>query len=432
MSHNQNNAGVNVPNASFLQLAAMQGFFPNGQPQPLQQRNRPPRQEDEIQFSPLDYNIAFGKGLTKKAKKTNRTSPQNYSDQSIKGPTQSSIPQKRGPSVEVIDQRPLQRPRIEPERVMTPSLKDVNNFRKIDENYDDADEVEETESSYSSQSPASRSTTTNKNIRSKKSTAKKDTRYPARDVSQNFQNHQDFQHDYSEQPEPESDCEQLDPQIAVRIRRANRIKALKQPGYIKSKIHHPLSPSERVTLELRFCAQVTKIIGSKICVSMPPLPYDTEPIFQRLVSRFRARSDERKFTFPFFVLGKSLIFLVIQPSLMSTTAHSKISFLTLSGFWRCMCVSAIVLSVRSRSRVSRLVNLASAHNNILMLLGNARVMCYRMRLSSILDHRMRELRDALLCCELETEADDHEGRCKIIDEWFWEEDFEEDSHWTGS
>ena len=67
-----------------------------------------------------------------------------------------------------------------------------------------------------------------------------------------------------------------------------------------------------------------------------------------------------------------------------------------------------------------------------MLLGNARVMCYRMRLSSILDHRMRELRDALLCCELETEVDNHEGRCKIIDEWFWEEDFEEDSHWTGS
>lgn len=65
------------------------------------------------------------------------------------------------------------------------------------------------------------------------------------------------------------------------------------------------------------------------------------------------------------------------------------------------------------------------------VVGNARVMCYRMRLQSVLDQRMRDLKDALFACEVETEAEDHEGRCRIIDEWFWEEDFEEDSHWKG-
>lgn len=67
-----------------------------------------------------------------------------------------------------------------------------------------------------------------------------------------------------------------------------------------------------------------------------------------------------------------------------------------------------------------------------ILAGNARVMCYRIRLQSIVEDRMRQLRDAIITCEFETEKEDHAGRCKIIDEWFWEEDFEADNHYTGN
>lgn len=58
-------------------------------------------------------------------------------------------------------------------------------------------------------------------------------------------------------------------------------------------------------------------------------------------------------------------------------------------------------------------------------------MCYRMRLAAIVDDRMRQLNDCLKACEYDCDANDAEARLELIDEWFHEEDFREDAHWTG-
>ena len=59
-------------------------------------------------------------------------------------------------------------------------------------------------------------------------------------------------------------------------------------------------------------------------------------------------------------------------------------------------------------------------------------MCYRMRLGSIVDDRMRKIEDALTACENTVEADTHDKKCGIIDNWFAPDDFKKDSHWTGN
>jgi len=55
-------------------------------------------------------------------------------------------------------------------------------------------------------------------------------------------------------------------------------------------------------------------------------------------------------------------------------------------------------------------------------------MCYRMRLTSILDARMKEMKQCLNECEQDFAADDPDGRRNRINTWFSENDYKEATH----
>lgn len=58
--------------------------------------------------------------------------------------------------------------------------------------------------------------------------------------------------------------------------------------------------------------------------------------------------------------------------------------------------------------------------------GNPRVMCWRMRLESVLDQKMRGLKTCLKNCAENFDSDDMQGRMDYIDTWFNEEELQED------
>lgn len=53
-------------------------------------------------------------------------------------------------------------------------------------------------------------------------------------------------------------------------------------------------------------------------------------------------------------------------------------------------------------------------------------MCWRMRLESVLDEKMRGLKKCLKECEELYEADDADGRATHVDTWFTEEELVDD------
>lgn len=50
--------------------------------------------------------------------------------------------------------------------------------------------------------------------------------------------------------------------------------------------------------------------------------------------------------------------------------------------------------------------------------GNPRVMCWRMRLESVLDQKMRDLKTCLKNCVENFTPDDVQGRIDYVDTWF--------------
>lgn len=294
------NSGVSGESNLFLQLAALQRSSSTA-PEPNQQKGL----VYDSSTIPFPAIIPIGwQGMKKNNKAQNGKAVENVPN----GAITAASSQKRPSSVELVDQRPKQRRRIEPDRVMTPPLNEMHNSRMIDENYDESDEAEE---SLSDQSPGPHSTTTaqskGSSKKSKKTMAKR-THQRSKISSSLRTRHTDTGHPETQAPMPHgqthkdnelevesSHTTQVDPDMEIRDRRKQRAARRRQPGYTKSKPQNYLSPTERNTLEMRFCANVTKIIGSKICVSMPPLPYDQEPIFDRLRSRFRSQANERKY-----------------------------------------------------------------------------------------------------------------------------------------
>lgn len=53
-------------------------------------------------------------------------------------------------------------------------------------------------------------------------------------------------------------------------------------------------------------------------------------------------------------------------------------------------------------------------------------MCWRMRLESVLDQKMRGLKTCLKHCAENFAPDDMQGRCDYVDTWFNEEELQED------
>lgn len=117
---------------------------------------------------------------------------------------------------------------------------------------------------------------------------------PHRSESTDSETDQHSQHRraYSGTPALISEGAQSPPQgsHARPIRRATKLQ--RQPGSYRTPAYRPLTPADRTALELRFCAQVAKIIGSKRCVSQAPLPRDNLPIFVRFKERFGAHKPQ--------------------------------------------------------------------------------------------------------------------------------------------
>lgn len=77
------------------------------------------------------------------------------------------------------------------------------------------------------------------------------------------------------------------------------------------------------------------------------------------------------------------------------------------------------------------VSYSEERSPALIRLGNPRIMCYRMRLWSIVDTRLRELKSCLDFCAANFDPEDTIGMCNFVtNDWFSKEDFEPDNHHT--
>lgn len=245
-------------------------------------------------------------------------------------------------SVEVIDDRPRQRRRIEPDRVLTPPLNSNPDCNKVPSGNVKIEErspasllrerVNTGEINEYDAAPRSTKSILNNDTRMKKSR----TLSPFRQLK-NTRSQHEFQgspshglsrdsltnkpatptmrsrsrsssssnSDSQSKSHPRSRTKTGTPSIIAAgalspspsrdrnkrpIRRTTQSQ--RQPGSYRTPAYRPLTPVDRVTLELRFCAQVAKIIGSKCCVSEAPVPYDNVPIFQRFRQRFGGKNAE--------------------------------------------------------------------------------------------------------------------------------------------
>lgn len=176
-------------------------------------------------------------------------------------------------------------------------------------------------------------------------------------------------------------------------------KNRKQPGeqYYPT-FGEPLTTSDRKAIEMRFAAKIGKMIGSKICLSNPPKPADTKSIATRIKARFGGipgEEDERYHTVQDF----------------DRDVRSMLRMYTDLGGPCGKC--------RFKSK------------------GSDRIMCYRYRMQSVVDQRLRMLPDCIRACELEVDPTlepmkAQEARIKKVDEYFRDQDFEPDDHWDGT
>ncbi|KAK5939886.1 hypothetical protein PMZ80_008268 [Knufia obscura] len=392
----------------------------------------------------------LGKGLTKKSKDVPSQS-QRGRGSDASSPSNHTLQRKRTPSVEITDQRPRQRLRSEDSRVMTPPLNDNGNdniksedspmrdsdpfggfrpavpgqpltFGAIDE-YNAAppptrpqrsnDEIAERENLDTTHGPPqSRQPRTGRSSQAQPPPTKGHTANFLRTGNRPPINENYNTSDNEEEPEPESTSPTSNQNNPRRRRAPTGTPALlaqseidntdaprpsrprKAPGSYKTAEFKPLSPAEKNALEKRFCCQVAKIIGSKICVSRPPVPFDGVPILERLKDRLLGEgegegedeSDDKKYR-------------------TYTDFHTD-----------------------AKRMLGDYVKLGQCEGCPFEVTGNARVMCYRMRLISILDARMKEIKQCIYECEMDFAADDWEGRRRKVDEWFSREDFEAASH----
>lgn len=439
----------------------------------------------------------LGRGLTKKYKDAASPSPLNKSSDSATR-TNNPLQRKRTPSVEVTEQRPRQRLRSEDSRVLTPPLNENDGIKSEDGIMSDSDV-------FNSIVPAEHGQQTIPDIiyefnATPPLTRPQGSRYPEREPSNSNTSQRALQkweratsHIYRHQQpsiagrsadylknggrqinehysEEEEDTSQDLQQRPRKRRQATGTPALiaeatkdtpginhvaprsarprKPQGSYKTPEYKPLSPAERHDLEKRFCCQVAKIIGSKICVNKPPMPFDNVRIFDRLRERLLGKGfgggeegDEGRSKSPFTPCWLELIDVIDTPTDEGFTADSTEKYRTATDFQndaRRMLQDYVKLGhcegcpfeVTGMFYLLSCALSFSAFGSQLTDLGpgNARVMCYRMRLTSILDARMREIKQCIYECEIDFDASDWEGRRKRVDTWFSDEDFQEAGH----
>ena len=272
----------------------------------------------------------LGRGLTKKSKDT--TSPPSLNRGSDSTTQTSNILQrKRTPSVEITDQRPRQRLRSEDSRVKTPPLNDkakiksedevdpFNGFRPAEQGrqitFGVIDEFNAAPPLTRPQRPDEESNNFNPAPHPVQQwqppAARTSRRQPpptigrsadylknsGRQIDENYseddeETPQAQQHRHRRQvtgtpalvAEATKNTHEID-QVAPRPARPR-----KPQGSYRTPEYKPLSPAERQDLEKRFCCQVAKIIGSKICVNKPPMPFDNVRIFDRLRERLLGKN----------------------------------------------------------------------------------------------------------------------------------------------
>lgn len=244
-------------------------------------------------------------------------------------------------SIEVLDDRPRQRRRIEPNRVLTPPLNsNTDNYKSLSDNVKDE---EQSPASFPHErvntgkideydaAPRPNQRMSNDNMfmadsrassafRQRQSvTSEPGSQFPSnRDLNRNFRVNKtatvpgrrqarssSTDSDTQSQSRSCSRAKTGTPSIIanaalspsfVQDRNTRPVRRVtqsqRQPGSYRTPAYKPLTPGDRITLELRFCAQVAKIIGSKRCVSEAPVPFDNVPIFQRFRQRFGGKNAE--------------------------------------------------------------------------------------------------------------------------------------------
>ena len=437
----------------------------------------------------------LGRGLTKKPREpASLSTPDGDSRSSVR--SDSSLQRKRTPSIEITNQRPRQRLRSEDSRVMTPPLNDNMNikpkygavaesdsfsgFKPVEGHHPvaigDINEYntappptqpkrsdEEQKNSYtfgrppqSYQSPKSLTPTQQAPPTAHMSDAHlTGDQHPdlyAREINESYssageedQNQHSPSSDKHQQQrtrrQPSGTPALLASHPPTNLKGPRPVRPRKPQGSYKTPEFKLLSAAERHDLETRFCCQVAKIIGSKICVNKPPVPYDNVGIFERLRVRLlgQGNSEDRHGD-----SGKCFLMLLVAVlrCIMSanmalqtnqrSTAPGPIFRMTHGGCYRTMSDWGSAKGVRLRLLVCSYpflaLDISSPKMQLTRKTGNARVMCYRMRLTSILDARMREIKQCIYECEIDFDASDWEGRRRRVDTWFGEEDFEEASH----
>lgn len=272
----------------------------------------------------------LGKGLTKKLKDT--ASPSSLyrgSDSTIR--TNNTLQRKRTPSVEITDQRSKQRLRSEDSRVKTPPLNGKDKIKSEDDvdpfngfkpaelgrqiTFGVIDEFNAAPPLTRPQRPDEESSNSNPvpcpmqqwqppaaqtSRRQPPPTAGKSADYlknSGRQINENYsedeeETSQDQQQRQRRQvtgtPALIAEATKDTPKIDQAAPRPARPR--KPQGSYKTPEYKPLSPAERHDLEKRFCCQVAKIIGSKICVNKPPMPFDNVRIFDRLRERLLGKN----------------------------------------------------------------------------------------------------------------------------------------------
>ncbi|KAK5081701.1 hypothetical protein LTR05_007834 [Lithohypha guttulata] len=158
------------------------------------------------------------------------------------------------------------------------------------------------------------------------------------------------------------------------------------PIYVK------MTPSERHKLELTYCVYVSKIISSKTCVAMPPVPHDRMSIKERMERRFGIlpNGDERD------------------------------RYRTASDFEK-----------DAERMLKDYIRLGSCKDCPFNKSGTARFMCYRMRLTPLVEERMAELQQCLKEADLVDGRLGFEAKEEFIENWFHPEDFSPESHYVG-
>lgn len=206
------------------------------------------------------------------------------------------------------------------------------------------------------------------------------TRYPDRSESHSWRSHLQG----SGSPESTEEAQSLETSPMTDTPRLRRASRPAQGVYYVGEFRR-LSTDERSALELRYCAHVAKIIAGKPCVDSPPLPLNSENLWTRMCRRFSRK--------------------LANPRGSGDTRYYR---------------NAQDFEQDVKEMLQDYIRMGPCRNCPFAKTGNSRVMCWRVRLESVLDEQMRGLRRCLKECEEGFVADDVTGRRGCIDKWFKE------------